>query len=314
MGLLAVLMIVACQRVPEEPKVIHTCAEAPAGRACAMCFAADGVIYLAGGRVQNGSYPGTMLCYDTENDRWSETATIPLTPRVNGTVCRTEQGVFMGLGFAGGSVHMDSTYLRDWWKFEPGTGTWTQLANYPAKQTAAAVSWYDGQKVWVACGFNGYTQEVWQYDIATDCWEKAGEESPIRVMSAVAAKCDGRYFIGTGFHNISHSYWYEWFEDGHWEKRSSVPGKGRHNAACSATNKAVWVIGGWHYGDSLTTGFYYDDILRYSPTDDQWTLCGTIPCGVTENGVACAVGKRVYFGLGEDKNGQLHREWYYIED
>lgn len=311
---LLAVVLAACQRVPEDPKAVRACADAPQGRACAMCFAADSTVYIAGGRVQDGRYPTTMLRYDAAKDRWDETAALPITPRVNGTVCATEQGVYMGLGFAGGSVHYDSVYLHDWWHYEPATDTWTRLADYPAPQTAAAVSWYDGQQIWVACGFHEYTQDVWRYEIAQDRWIRAEEQSPIRVMSAVAAQCDGRYFVGTGFHNTSHSYWYEWLEDGRWVKCASVPGKGRHNAACSATDNAVWLFGGWHYGDSLTTGFYYEDILRYSPANDQWTLCGTIPCGTTENGVACTVGERVYFGLGEDKNGHIHTEWYYIED
>ena len=69
-----------------------------------------------------------------------------------------------------------------------------------------------------------------------------------------------------------------------------------------------------HYGDTLTTGFYFNDILRYSPEADQWALCGTLPCGTMENGAACAIGNRIYFGLGEDKNGKLHTHWYYIDD
>jgi N-acetylneuraminic acid mutarotase len=308
------LLCAACSQVPEADKSIQVSSSAPEGRACAMCFAADSTIYIAGGRIQDGTYPATLLRYSIGTDQWTETAAVPLPPRVNGTVCCTEQDVYMGLGFGGGNVHMDSTYLHDWWRYSPTTDTWTALAAFPAPQTAAAVSWYDDECIWVACGFRGYTNDIWCYHIDSDRWTQATEQSPIRVMSAVAARCGGRYFIGSGFRNTSHSYWYEWFRDGHWEKCSSIPGKGRHNAACSATDKAVWVFGGWHYGDSLTTGFHYDDILRYTPDRDQWTLCGTIPCGTTENGVACAVGERVYFGLGEDKNGHIHTEWYYIED
>ena len=312
--ILLCLLWMGCRPIPELERPIQTCAPAPEGRACAMSFAVDSTIYIAGGRTQNGTYPTTMLRYDATQDTWSETGPIPLRPRVNGTVCTTEHGVYMGLGYSGGNVNKDSSYLQDWWLYEPATDTWTQLSDYLPIQTNAAVSWYDGAHIWVTCGFRGYTNDIWCYDIQSDEWTKVLELSPIRVMSAVGASCQGRFFLGTGFHNISHSYWYEWFRDGHWEKRSSVPGQGRHNAACCATDKAVWVMGGWHYGDSLTTGFYFEDILRYTPETDQWARCGTIPCGTTENGVACAIGQRVYFGLGEDKNGKLHTAWYTIED
>lgn len=284
------------------------------GRACAMCFAEDSMVYIVGGRLQDGSFSSTILVYNTLTDQWNTKNPPPITPRVNGTVCTTSQGVYLGLGWANGYIHTDSLYLRDWWHYTPCTNTWTRLADFPSDKTAAAVSWSDDQYIWVTSGFHGYTNEVWRYDIDANSWSLINPPTPQRVMSPIAAVCNGRYFYGTGFYNYSRSDWWEWFPDGSWERRSSLPGKGRHNAACSATSKSVWVFGGWHYGDSLTTGFYYEDILRYTPYNDQWTYCGTIPCGTTENGVACAVGDQVYFGLGEDKHGKIHPHWYRIDE
>lgn len=310
---LAALILSACQGVPEEPKTVQVRSDAPEGRACAMCFASDSTVFIAGGRTQEGTYSSSMLCYDAANDQWS-TRPCPILPRVNGTACATSQGVFLGLGYAGGNIHMDSVYLHDWWRYEPATDTWTQLTDCPSHHTAGAVCWSDHQRIWVASGFQGYTNDIWQYDIATDQWSQTQQQNPERVISPVAASCSGRYFFGTGFRRYSRSDWWEWYEDGHWERRAAVPGNGRHNAACAATTQAVWVAGGWHYGDSLTTGFYYDDILRYAPDKDHWTLCGTIPCGKTENGAAAAIGNTVFFGLGEDPQGNIHQHWYSIED
>ena len=303
----------ACTQVASVDKAIQTCALAPTGRACAMCYAQGDCIYILGGREPDGRYATTGLRYNTQTDEW-QTQDLPFAPRVNGTLCHTDQGVFVGLGYAGGNVFQDSNYLHDWWRMDPVSQTIQRLADYPAPQTAAPVSWYDGQHIWVACGFHEFTNDVWCYDIATDSWHLSSRPSPMRVMSAVTSSCEGRTFVGTGFRRHSQSEWYEWTADEQWYRRASVPGKGRHNASCAATDHAVWVIGGWYYGDSLTTGFHYEDILRYSPSSDTWTLCGTLPCGTTENGVACGIGNRLYFGLGEDKNGKLHTDWYYLED
>ena len=309
----AVVLCVACQPTPEELKTIRVCSSAPEGRACAICFATNGTVFVAGGRIQDGSYSTTMMCYDASSDQW-QTIPFPIQARVNGTACVTSNGVYLGLGYAGGNVHIDSVYLHDWWRYEPDTDAWTRLADFPAAETVGAVCWSDDKTIWVAGGFHAFTNAIWQYDISEDRWTQADQSNPARVMSPVAAKCMGRYFFGTGFHEISHNDWREWFEDGHWERRSSVPGKGRHNAACAATEETVWVFGGWHYGDSLTTGFYFDDILRYVPQTDRWTYCGVIPYGTMENGAAAAIGKTVFFGLGEDKNGTNHSEWYAIEE
>lgn len=284
------------------------------GRACATCFVVDSVIYIAGGRLKDGSFSTKIFGYTTSKNQWDKSISLPIPPRVNGTACVTSQGVYLGLGWAKGSIHADSLYLRDWWHYIPNTNTWTRLRDFPSDKTVAAISWNDDQHIWITCGFHGYTNEVWRYDITTNSWTHVSPSYPQRVMSPISATCDNRYFCGTGFYNYSRNDWWEWMPNGNWERRSSVPGKGRHNAACSATNKSVWVFGGWHYGDSLTTGFYYDDILRYAPDEDQWTYCGTIPCGTTENGVACAVGNQIYFGLGEDKHGKIHPNWYMIDE
>ena len=306
-------LLSACRQVPEAEMIIHTCSSPSAGRACGIYFAADSTAYIATGRLQDGGYTSSMLRYNASTDTWTETST-PLQPRANGTACVTSQGVFIGLGYNHGSIYESDSYLRDWWLFDPSTETWTRLADCPSDKTDAAVCWSDGQSIRVACGFNGFTNDVFRYDISTDSWAKTDTDSPIRVFSAVAASCQGRHFLGTGYRRHSHDEWWECFADGHYEKRSSVPGQGRHNAACAATRNAVWVIAGLHYGDTLTTGFFFDDIVRYTPADDQWTLCGTLPCGTLENGAACAIGNRIYFGLGEDKNGQLHTSWYYVEE
>ena len=306
------LVLIGCKPTPEVKLPVHECATPPEGRAAATCFATQNTIFILSGRKVDGTYSKTLLCYDVRTDSWQE-QTQPLTARVNGAACVTTQGVFVGLGFNGVTINSAKSYLRDWWLFDPRAHTWTRKADFPSDKTNAAVCWSDERGIWVASGFHGFTSEMYRYDITADRWETLETETPLRVMSAVSAKCGERYFYGTGYRRQSKDDWYEWFTDGHWEKRASVPG-GRLNAACDATDKAVWIVGGWHYGDTLTTGFYYEDIIRYTPSDNRWTRCGLIPCGTTENGVACAVENRLYFGLGEDKQQQLHQHWYYIED
>lgn len=308
------VLLTACTHVPEMKVPVYECAAPSEGRASAICFAADSMIHVVGGRIQNGSFCSTMLLYDARYDQWKETGTLPFPPRVNGVACVTPNGVYLGLGWSGGNSDVPSTYAHDWWRYDPINDTWAQMANCPSVQTAGAVSWYYDQCVWIASAFQGYTNDIWRYDIASDSWSQANDKNPLRVMAPVAAQSKGRYFIGTGFYKQSRSDWWEWLGEGKWEQRASVPGNGRHNAACSGTKSSVWIFGGWHYGDSLTHGFHYEDILRYSPDEDKWTLCGTLPCGTMENGVACTIGNRVYFGLGEDKKGMIHTKWYYIEE
>ena len=257
------------------------------------------------------------MTFVPSKQEWTNDIATPLVSRVNGVACTHKGVAYLGLGHTGGSIYTETSYLRDWWQFNPSTYQWTRLADFPSNKTVAAIAFADDNNIWVGFGFNGFGDELWSYSITENKWESVPHQKvwPERLMSSVAASVGGRHFHGTGYRRKGHNDWWEFVaQDSHWERRASVPGEGRHNATCAATDHHCWMIGGWHYGDSLTTGYYFEDILRYSPTDDQWTICGTIPCGATENGVACAIGNTLYFGLGENNKSELHLKWYCIEE
>ena len=316
-SVLLCLMLMACARVPEVDTSVTECTVPPQGRASAMCFALGDTVYIVGGRLEDNSYSSTMMTFCPASSQWQNNITTPLTARVNGVATCTAEAVYMGLGFAKGSIYKDETHLNDWWRFEPEGRKWKRLADFPSRKTVSAIAFANEQYVWVGFGFNGFGDELWRYSIAADQWEAVPHQDvwPERLMSPVAATCSGRIYQGTGFRHRGRTDWWEFFpDDQHWEKRASLPYEGRHNAACAATTEAVWVMGGWHYGDSLTDGYHFADILRYTPATNDWTRCGTMPCGVTENGVACAIGHRLYFGLGESDKSVLHLNWYCIEE
>ena len=310
-------MLVACR--PTEVKVeVHECAVPPEGRAVAMSFALDSTVYVVSGRNANGKYVENMLVYSARTDSW-QTKDLPesFSERGNGVACTNGQAAYMGLGFKGGDIYEAGKYLRDFWRYEPKTDRWTRLADFPSEKTAAAIAFADEESVWVGFGFKGYGDEWWRYSIADDRWEAVSKTGswPSRLMSMAAASCEGRFFAGTGFHTDCRTEWWEFVPSANgWERRASLPRKGRQNAACGATSQCVWIVGGWHNGDPLTTGFHFQDILCYQPESDSWQTCGVIPCGPTENGVACGIGRLLYFGLGENDMQQLHQHWYYIEE
>ena len=315
--LMLAVALCGCRQIPEAEVAIHECATPPEGRACAMCFAFDGTVYVVGGRLANGEYTKTMMTYSPATDRWTNDISTPISARAHGVVCCNSNAAYLGLGYFGKNIYSDKAHYRDWWRFDPKKRKWKRLADFPSNKTVAAVAFADDEHVWVGFGFNGFSNELWCYSIADNTWEEVPHHGswPERLMSPVAANAGGRYFQGTGFLRYGRRDFWEFFPaDNHWERRASVPGEGRHNAACTATDHSVWVMGGWHYGDSLTTGYHFADILRYTPDADRWIRCGTIPCGVTENGSACAIGNTVYFGLGENDKSELHQHWYRIED
>lgn len=312
-------LVSACSKeLPQRDTTITPCAAAPEGRAGAAYAALGNDVYILFGRSEKHDVTSTILRYNAAQDTWT-TLTTPLTARVHPTALALDGAIYVGLGYAAKGIYSEDSYLRDFYRYEPVTDTWTQLADYPSGKTVAAISFSDGQYIYAGFGFRGFTHELFRYDPAADKWQEMSttlkaSDFPPRAMSPVAATVGGRHFVGTGFRNHVSSFWAEYFPaSDSWAERTATPGKNRHNAACTATDSQIFVFGGWHYGDSLTTGFHYEDILCYTPADDAWSSFGTMPDGPSENRVAARIKNTIYFGLGEDKDGKLLTNFYRFE-
>ena len=132
-------MLMACSESPEMDVKLHACAPIPSPRASATCFVVGDQAYVFAGRDSAGTSLNDLWRYTPETDKWENLGTTPLAPRVNATACVHEGTVYVGLGFLG-RYSKDSSYLRDWWSYEPASQKWTQLADYPNFYTDCATS------------------------------------------------------------------------------------------------------------------------------------------------------------------------------
>ena len=204
LGLLGLLVILSgCSKeLPTKDVSIVTCATAPEGRAGAAYAAAGNTVYVIGGRSEEHDATSTMLCYDAVSDKWT-TVTTPLAARVHPTAVTLKGEIYVGLGYGAKGIYKEESYLNDFYRFEPATNTWTRLADYPSGKTVAAVSFSDGQYIYVGFGFRGFTHELYRYDPDADDWKELcsnlkASDFPPRVMSPVAGSVGNRYFVGTG--------------------------------------------------------------------------------------------------------------------
>ena len=296
------------------PATITQCHDIPVGRASAMAWSVGGKGYLFGGRDSTNALHNDLWEYDPVKDFWKQIDdNTPLTPRVNGVACTIGERVYLGLGFHQ-SIHLDSSYLRDWWEYNPINNEWKQLANFPNKNTVKPIAYVQEDKIYCVHGFGtGFTAEIIAYDIATDQWELITQHSrnDIMCMAGTGATLHGRSYYGTGFNTMNLNTWFEIGFDGKWEKRANVPGK-RQLATCVTTANNIYLIGGRKFGGTQTDGEVYNDILRYNIQDDSWTHAGstTYP---SENTFGFSINHSAYMGGGENADGIL-TTLYRIED
>lgn len=314
------LLLAACNAdKPEMDVRLHACAAMPSARASATCFVVNGQAYVFGGRSGTDSTRlNDLWKYDASTDSWDSIGEAPMLPRVNATACVHQGKVYLGLGF-NGKYKQDSTYLRDWWEYTPGTpGSWKRLADYPNSYTDDATAFVGDGELYVGYGFCwNYRRDMFRYNIEKDQWDSIDvevgmHEYPLRSFGGTGCTCNGRHFMGTGFYRFSLDWWAE-FDGKHWHERTPVPGKTRTLAASAATEQYIYVTGGTHYGGVNTTGEVLADIRRYDPQTDYWTYVAVLPEGLI-NHVCFTIGKRVYIGLGETSDWQINDKLYWFEE
>jgi N-acetylneuraminic acid mutarotase len=172
--------------------------------------------------------------------------------------------------------------------------------------------------VYVIYGFGwNFSRDIQCYDIATDSWSTQEDKGhrAYRNFGGRGAWCNGLFYYGTGYNTANMRDW--WVTDitsEQWEQRASIPGKGRQFTACTATNEYVYLFGGQHFAGDLTGGEIFETYMRYLPTKNRWEYCGTMPCGRAQNQIAFTIDGKVYFGLGEDENGQVLDALYRIDN
>lgn len=313
-----VALVTACSQEPEIGVTLHRCAPMPYPRACATSFTVGDKAYLFAGRDSTGTPLNDLWLYDAGTDTWTSLGATPLSTRVNATACVYNNKVYIGLGF-NGQYSKDSSYLRDWWEYEPATATWNQLADYPNHYTDDATAFVGNGELYVGYGFCwNYRRDMFRYDIASDRWDSidvqvAFHGYPTRSFGGTGCTCQHRHFMGTGYYKHSLNWWAELVDGTHWEERAAVPGKTRTLAASAATDDYIYLSGGMHYGGVNTTGEVLRDIRRYDPQADRWQLVTMLPEGLI-NHTCFTLGKRVYIGLGETEDWTIHKQLYYFEE
>jgi N-acetylneuraminic acid mutarotase len=311
-------LLTACQHdVTLEVGQWKTCSPIPEPVAAHCCFSYDSDIYIFGGRRNDGTYTNRLWKYNIHEDKWVSIQDVPLQARVSSSACVSGDCVYIGLGYTG-PLYQNKGYLRDFWAFYPATGKWKRLADFPANNTVKNCFFATDSAIYAAYGFHRqFTQDVYRYDIATDQWTKLETAQPLsipRAMDVVGTTWNNRHFLGTGFNHGSLRFWAEWQpQTQEWVPLKKIKGAGRNAAACCATDKYIYLVGGEHYGDTLTTGYLYSSIQRYTPSLDTWEFVTSMPEAAANCAVA-GIQSQLFVGMGETSDGTIQNNWYKLED
>lgn len=254
-----------------------------------------------------GSHTVTLIvsdgtCTDSSSTIFTIVPAGQWTQKATHGVPRNESGTFsIGTNFyMGCGVPNGITYLKDFWKYDELTDTWTQKADVPGSGRAGPIAFSIGGKGYLGTGRvfgTPYTfrQDFYEYDTLTNAWTAKANFPSVR-GGAVGCSIGGKGYAGLGSSiaggpdNKKDFYEYDPVADT-WTFKSNMANT-RSEAACFVMNGCVFICGGSSLGSTS------NDCWMFDPVSNTWNARMDMPMGV-ENTRAFTLNNRGYI-LGGD--------------
>ena len=208
----------------------------------------------------------------------------PLRYRAGGTTDGTSVYVYGGGNDVG-------AFLNDLWKWNPGTGAWTQLANMPTGKQNIQGAYYNG-KIYVPGGYIGsHITENAIYDIASNTWTTGAPLPAPQSGSNVAF--NGKIYNFGGNPGPSATTSIYDIASNTWTTGAPMPAATTYGRAVVSGNFA-YVVGG------ITT-VTVNTVFRYDLAGNTWTTMTPLQTARTsEELMASPDGTSLYAVMGGD--------------
>ncbi len=331
-----------CKGLPSdrwELKPVHS----SVGTAGDACFSLDGFGYVVGGQTPNApndppstsTYSSDYRRYSPEDVEWQ----ITNNPTYPGRGYRSAVGFSIGsYGYVGTGIgtHVSSTspthrLTNDFWRYDPGTDTWTQIMSFEGGARRSAVGFSIGNFGYVGLGqdsLDHIVADFWRYDPVSNDWDQMANFGGGARARAVAFTIGNKAYVATGNDGaggLGTSYNDVWEFDpsgDHWRPMSPLPAAARYNAVAFSVGSMGYLGTGVLSSTALPT----DDFWEFDPANDdlvdiqlmplgKWTQMGSFGGSARLAAVGFSIGQKGYLGTGSFGSGSnityLNDFWEY---
>jgi len=244
----------------------------------------------------------------TTPNTWVSLPTPPATMQERHNQVTIAHDGFIYVGFG----DVINSCLNDWWRWDPCSGTWTQLASPPATVGGLPFIFAIGPYIYVggggySCG--GPINSFYRYDPATDTWT-ARTNLPVALHGAVGAS-DGTYgYVACGQNSngtyTNTLYRYNPSTDS-WTTLSTVPGNvGRWIPSMAYYQRKLYIGGG------LASSGCRQDFHAYDIDNNNWTSLPDYPT-THFDAWAMAYNGKVYVTGGHPGCNTCTNQYYYYD-
>lgn len=222
----------------------------------------------------------------------------PGEPRTNPVVLHLDGNLYVGLGRSKAT----SIGMKDWWKLNLNTNTWTRMADCPASAWIVS-SFSAGNQGYVGMGnLNGeFSNDFYCYSPATNTWAKiASCPAPVTRDLSTFSTPEAGYLIGGSREKAVPDVWKYTVSTKSWTRLADFPG-------VPTTFSNTFVIGnkGYYLGGSSTTlNHLRREAWSLNFTTGKWERIADVPQEAGYYyGFSFAIQGKGYLGGGiTDKN------------
>ena len=203
-------------------------------------------------------------------------------------------------------------YSDDFFQYDPGTDTWTELDSFPGPARGYAIGEVWDRKAYLGFGTSADSllKDLWVFDPDSMTWtELAICPCDARTHPAMMA-LNGKIFVGLGGGaggNLN-DFWEYDIATNTWAQMPDFPGVRRHHPYQFAAGDYVYA--GFGHGAGI-----FNDWYRFDPSTDTWEQMASLPAEGRVAGTQFSYDGKGYVlsGDGEDHLSMEEGEFWYYE-
>jgi N-acetylneuraminic acid mutarotase len=203
---------------------------------------------------------------------------------------------YIGLGHINSGIDIE---YEDFWRYDPASNAWSQIASYPEGKCYHAASFVVDNAAYVGTGRleNGsYTKHFYKYNPQTNIWTAITDFPAPARRGAVGFSLGINGYVGTGQENSGYTKSFFQYNTltNQWTAMPDLPGSVR-------TSSVGFSIGNFGYiGTGELTGGAGNDFYQFDPLINSWTQKANVGPTARQEAVGFSVGGKGYIGTGDD--------------
>src|SRR5574343_29674 len=216
---------------------------------------------------------------------------------------------YIGLGHINSVVDIE---YEDFWKYDPASNSWSQIANFPDGKCFHATAFVINNKAYVGTGRKedgSYSKHFYEYDPLTNTWTPKADLPGAARRGAVSFSIGGKGYCGTGQTTSGYSTdFYEYNPTSNQWIAKPMVGPVTRQEACGFAVNGKGYIG---TGDDYSSGNNYPDFWEYNPATETWTQIEDFAGTARRYLVGLTIGNRAYVGTGT--NGTNFKDFWMFD-